>query len=495
MATKEFKKVDLEFPDFSRHYVYVCDLYYNKDKDVYFMNYVDSTDKGIYTAVLSRVNGKLLKNPFIDTRTLQEIALGAEYANIYDLPDEINCLKVPLKKSDKQKIKQFTVYTNDRNEFFIRLELANRFGISIEDKEVIDYNNIKIVRVTHDEVIRIINLTRNDSIGLEPVYSSIVKTQKHSTFKVLVEVLRNNNNMYISRDLAKKYGIDHGLAFKKDGVEWTKVTLHDIENVEETAKNSQKSLKANYVKINKLPEKKSKKSFTVVIDILDYENDLYVKKNVADIHNISGRMFAYDSTTWIRVTESDLTKIKKSYNDRNALVEFNFQKVNKTRKISEEFVLELNNKKYVSLDLIDNYSIEKKESINYNGKKYFRVSDADLRKISVLSFYSGKPFNYRVLTIYSYNEKTARESKTINLNYCIIDGLIYIPHYFVTELDRMNGKKIRVDGIVYVSVTNGRFNEIYDALVEEHKNVNRINIEVEKIDDNKKVTDRKKITK
>ena len=159
MATQEFKKVDLEFPDFSRHYVYVCDLYYNKDKDVYFMSYVDSTDKGIYTSVLSRVNGKLLKNPFIDTRTLQEIALGAERANVNDLPDEINCLKVSLKKSDKQKIKQFTVYTNDRNEFFIRLELANRFGISIEDKEVIDYNNIKIVRVTQDEVNRIIDLT------------------------------------------------------------------------------------------------------------------------------------------------------------------------------------------------------------------------------------------------------------------------------------------------------------------------------------------------
>ena len=581
MAAEMTRRINLEYPDFSIHDIVATDLYYNEGKDAYIMNYYDLTLNNSMYTVLNRVNGRLVKNPFMEGEQVAELALDARPADMGILADNIRCLKVPLKKPETQRIAQFDVFT-DGNNYYIRRNLAQRFGINYTTGE---NGSSELVRVSNEDINRIVSLTRNDSTRLEPIYHSIAKTQRQALFTVLDDdrnlyitrilaqrfgmdhgfalrfqsmawtkvtlgeireieertkdapvclkaefaritrenttrnVNKNNNNnnnknkreqalfrvlddgenLYVIRVLAKQYGVDHGYAFRKDDLEWTRVSLADVKRIEELTANSLVALNPNFEKINKVEDNlKPTKSFTVVIDVLVDGEDLYVRKEVADRFNINGDSQAYDSYVWVRVSEADLARIKVNYNNRNALVEFKYNQMKKTKVNENEFeVLVDGENQYISIDLVNRFAIDNTGVITVNGKNYAKVSDRDIKKIIASTFYSDNSLTpkYVKFTKAKREEKTHTDRKVIALNYTIIDNMKFVPVDLPLdmELDLMNGKKIRIDGQMYISVSNSRFQEVFNELMRMGYRVTLTYKEVEKI--NKDKNDSKKITK
>lgn len=577
MAAEMTRRINLEYPDFSVHDIVATDLYYNKGKDTYILNYYDLTLNNSMYTVLSRINGRLVKNPFMEGEEIAELALDARPADMGILADNIRCLKVPLKKPETQRVAQFDVFT-DGNNYYLRRNLAQRFGVGAID-QADSYNGL--VRVSNEDINRIAGITMNDSVRLEPIYHSIARTQKAALFivldddrnlyitrnlaqqfgmdhgfalryrsmawtkvsaaevqeieertknnptclkpkyeritkfntrkntqsndkpirreKALFRVLDDGENLFIIRILAKQYGVDHGYAFRKDDLEWTRVSLADVKRIEELTANSLVALNPNFEKINKVEDNlKPTKSFTVVIDVLVDGEDLYVRKEVADRFNINGNSQAYDSYVWVRVSEADLARIKVNYNNRNALVEFKYNQMKKTKVNENEFeVLVDGENQYISIDLVNRFAIDNTGVITVNGKNYAKVSDRDIKKIIASTFYSDNSLTpkYVKFTKAKREEKTRTDRKVIALNYTIIDDMKFVPVDLPLdmELDLMNGKKIRIDGQMYISVTNHRFQEVFNELMRMGYRVTLTYKEVEKI--NKDKNDSKKITK
>lgn len=577
MAAEMTRRINLEYPDFSIHDIVATDLYYNKGKDTYILNYYDLTLNNSMYTVLSRINGRLVKNPFMEGEEIAELALDARPADMGILANSIRCLKVPLKKPETQRVAQFDVFT-DGNNYYLRRNLAQRFGVASNNQEDVPDG---LVRVSNDDINRIVGLTMNDSVRLEPIYHSIARTQKAALFivldddrnlyitrnlaqqfgmdhgfalryrsmawtkvsaaevqeieertknnptclkpkyeritkfntrkntqsndkpirreKALFRVLDDGENLFIIRILAKQYGVDHGYAFRKDDLEWTRVSLADVKKIEELTANSLVALSPNFEKINKVEDNlKPTKSFTVVIDVLVDGEDLYVRKEVADRFNINGNSQAYDSYVWVRVSEADLARIKVNYNNRNALVEFKYNQMKKTKVNENEFeVLVDGENQYISIDLVNRFAIDNTGVITVNGKNYAKVSDRDIKKIIASTFYSDNSLTpkYVKFTKAKREEKTRTDRKVIALNYTIIDDMKFVPVDLPLdmELDLMNGKKIRIDGQMYISVTNHRFQEVFNELMRMGYRVTLTYKEVEKI--NKDKNDSKKITK
>ncbi len=577
MAAEMTRRINLEYPDFSIHDIVATDLYYNKGKDTYILNYYDLTLNNSMYTVLSRINGRLVKNPFMEGEEIAELALDARPADMGILANSIRCLKVPLKKPETQRVAQFDVFT-DGNNYYLRRNLAQRFGVASNNQEDVPDG---LVRVSNDDINRIVGLTMNDSVRLEPIYHSIARTQKAALFIVLDDdrnlyitrnlaqqfgmdhgfalryrsmawtrvsaaevqeieertknnptclkpkyeritkfntrkntqsndkpirreqalfrVLDDGENLFIIRILAKQYGVDHGYAFRKDDLEWTRVSLADVKRIEELTANSLVALNPIFEKINKVEDNlKPTKSFTVVIDVLVDGEDLYVRKEVADRFNINGNSQAYDSYVWVRVSEADLARIKVNYNNRNALVEFKYNQMKKTKVNENEFeVLVDGENQYISIDLVNRFAIDNTGVITVNGKNYAKVSDRDIKKIIASTFYSDNSLTpkYVKFTKAKREEKTRTDRKVIALNYTIIDDMKFVPVDLPLdmELDLMNGKKIRIDGQMYISVTNHRFQEVFNELMRMGYRVTLTYKEVEKI--NKDKNDSKKITK
>ena len=592
MAAELTRRISLEYPDFTIHDVVATNLYYNEDKDSYIMTYYDLTlDNNMYT-VLSRVNGRLVKNPFMEEEQINNLALNVKPAELSVLSDNIRCLKVPLNQTRTQSVARFDVF-NGPDGYYIRRNTANRFGII--GNGTFTYNGEDLVRVDHQEIERVIRLTRNDSVVLEPVYHPMALQQRVALFRVLDDgeglyILRelaqqfgmdhglaflregfewtrvtmaevreieertknnpialkakfekierlyrdhyrngNGNNpnnpyvngggnpddkntqaialfrvlddgegLYIIRELARQYKVDHGFAFYKDELEWTRVTKEDIHRIETESRAGLLPLKASYERIAKVKRNLNPKAFTVVIDVLIDDKELFVRKEVAERFGIVGNVMTYESYKWVKVDEELLAKIKHSYQDRNALVEFKYiQKKNTNKLRDDEFeVLVDGENQYVSIDIVNRFNIDNLGVINVNGKHYCKVSDKEIKKIIAATFYSNNSLTpkYVRLTKHSKKEETRTDSRALDLYYTVIDNKKFVPANLPVnmELDLMNGRKIRIDGEIYISVSNQRFQEIFNELMMMGYKVTLTYKEVEKVvktnDDNKKIT-------
>lgn len=576
MATEMTRRINLEYPDFSVHDIVATDLYYNEGKDAYIMNYYDLTLNNSMYTVLNRVNGRLVKNPFMEGEQVAEIALDARPADMGILANTIRCLKVPLKKPETQRIAQFDVFT-DGNNYYIRRNLAQRFGINYTTGE---NGSPELVRVSNEDINRIVSLTRNDSTRLEPIYHSIAKTQRQALFTVLdddrnlyitrtlaqrfgmdhgfalryqsmawtkvtlgeireieertkdapvclkaefaritrkntIRNVNNNNNnnnnkreqalfrvlddgenLFVIRVLAKQYGVDHGYAFRKDDLEWTRVSLADVKRIEELTANSLVALKPKFEKIEKIQDNlKPLNRVTIVVTVLVDGEDLYIRQNAATRYGVHGETIEYDSNRWVKVTRETLETIKRT----NLNVELKYIEMQKTNSLkdSEFEVLVDGENQYISIDLVNRFAIDNTGVITVNGKNYAKVSDRDIKKIIASTFYSDNSLTpkYVKFTKAKREEKTHTDRKVIALNYTIIDNMKFVPVDLPLdmELDLMNGKKIRIDGQMYISVSNSRFQEVFNELMRMGYRVTLTYKEVEKI--NKDKNDNKKITK
>lgn len=572
MAAESTKRIILEYPDFSKHDVVVTSLFYSKEKDIYFMIYFDLTLNQTMYTVLSKVNGRLIKNPFMELDKINEL-VDLMPVDLDVLSDRIGCLKEELKKPLEQRVARFDVFTNG-HDYYIRRNIANRFGITGNGSSTIKGD--EWVRVNHSDIELIIDQTKNDAVMLEPTYHPLFDTKKQAEFIVLdddvnlyittslakefgvgygfglryesmswtkvtleevksieertknskVSLIANfkrisredtrfviNNNgpktmtsvksafrvlddgddLFIDRRLARAFGVDHGYAFNRSGIEWTRVSLADIKKIEQNSLNTNNPLEARFEQIEKVNKLKPTRLFTVVLELLNDNNDLYIRKEVADRFGIISKAQAYDSFVWLKVTEDDLARIKKSYNDRGVLLEY--KTVQKKHLNDNEFeVLVDGENQYISVELINRFGIDNTGVINVKGKNYCKVLDTDIKRIIALTFYSDKSLTPKYIKITKEKVENKTTSKKIVLTVCYLGDKIFVPADLPInmEMDLMTGKKIRIDGAIYVSVSRNRYQEIYNELRYNGYDVILRRPEIEKVNKNNNIN---KITK
>ena len=568
MANEEFRRIRLEYPDFTYHDVMVTGLSYNIEKDIYLMSYYDFTLESYMDTILSRANCRLFRNPFIENDQIEELKQSSVKMGLGVLRDEISCLKTPFKKSEDQCVVRFNVHCDDGS-YYISQSLASKFGI---DGSLIGKPGSGVVRVSNSDINRIINLTKNDQVRLEPIYTTLTKTQRVASFRVLSDdvnlfitkhladqfginngfalrydslswrkvtreqineiiektknssiclqpefehitkekttksgsnkkatptqsmflVLNDGDNLYIQKSFAKQFGIDHGFAFMKDGLEWTRISKSEVQRIEELTKNNIVSLKAQYRMIDIINNnlKPNTKAFSVVIDLLLDDNHSYIKKEVAKRFNLTGTVISYDSKEWVRVTKEQLDYITRNYMSRKKVqVEFNRIKMTKSNTLSnDEFeVLCYEKYQYISVDLLEKYNLKTDFVVDFNGKKYCKVSEDTVKKIMAFSFYSD-------VSLRPKNIMISKRDLQLTINYYTVDGLIFVPIDLLDlELDKMNGKMIRVNGKICISISEQKIDEIRHQLENEGYKVILNKRKVEKINqqeeyDNKKLT-------
>lgn len=488
MASVKEKIIKLDDSQFGVHDAEVMGLYYCKEKNIYILEYVDLSSKGEFCfTVLRRVNGNLMRDSFTDYMKLVNESNFMLCDDFDILPKKIRCLKVPKNIPTNQEVEQFAVFCNDNNEYFIRRGFAERMGVA-KGKKIKIHDGIELVCVSHDEINEICNNTAGDSKRLEPIYYTMEKKQKVANFKVLT----NGDNLYIARGLANRYGIEARFAIRYDSISWVKVSSQDIQKIIDDAELESIFLTPLYESLTKKKNRKNEKAtdskkstnrkFTVVIDVLSNDSDIYLRKDVAERFNLSGEIISYDSISWVKVTGLNLDDIQSHYKNRNVSVEFNTIQMKKTDSLSSsEFeVLVDGDKKYIPLSIAKKFDVVNLGEFNIGGKDYCRVTGNSINIIKVCSWYDQNPLTpkYKELT------KTNDNGKHIELNYCIVNDMKYIPANtpYITEEDRMYGKSIRVNGIMYLSIADNRLEEIINKLREHgyevsinHKNIEKIN--------------------
>ena len=170
-------------------------------------------------------------------------------------------------------------------------------------------------------------------------------------------------------------------------------------------------------------------------------------------------------------------------------VEFNRIKMTKSNTLSnDEFeVLCYEKYQYISVDLLEKYNLKTDFVVDFNGKKYCKVSEDTVKKIMAFSFYSD-------VSLRPKNIMISKRDLQLTINYYTVDGLIFVPIDLLDlELDKMNGKMIRVNGKICVSISEQKLDEIRHQLENEgykvvlnKKKVEKINQQEEDV--NKKLT-------
>lgn len=418
------RRMTIQYPDSSIHNVDTYRFARTKD-DRYFIEYFDNTEHADMYTVLVRHNGTYMKDPdqqlsfddFSENCVDLDLSILPSHIQCYTLlknkkPEEIKEPKQPL-KTQTQTQRLFIVYVDQHDNMYIVESLANDYNIPNRGGSI-NVDGAKYVKVYQSDIQDIEEKSRH---SLAPEYRRYyvnelesIDSKKNATPPTLtitqaqfIVYIDQTNNYYVAEDVLNKFGMPkRGKSIIVDGIKYFQVYRTDIYDI---VKKSNNTLIPIFKRYNLIEGKNQEKN---------------LKYNYAEDERKI-------------VTH----KIMTYYYDINSATHY------------------LNREGY-EISRLYGVEIEGKPKI-IEGKNCYSITRSQLNE---LVDKTREEYTWMCKNIVAEKE-TNNNKSFLSTFICKIGNDTFIPQDFFTKYkERTNQKRIKVDGTLYIQVSETELAEI-----------------------------------
>ena len=216
-------------------------------------------------------------------------------------------------KNDSPEPNTYTVYKTP-NGLFVESNICKQYDVG--DTQISKrINGKKCLEVNEGEIKRITEKAKRQNKELIPYYESYFDIQDYLSFTVYVDE-NNNDELYISETLCKKYGIKSDKRKVIGENDYCQVSEKDIDKIEEQTRKEDVILKKKYEPIKK-DDSILENQFTYFLDT--QENKIYIqrdmyeeaKKNGIEIESIP--RIIYEKNCY-SITQQQLEELENKIN-------------------------------------------------------------------------------------------------------------------------------------------------------------------------------------
>ncbi len=353
--------------------------------------------------------------------------------------------------SFSQRVIIFEVYKLLKKLYLVN-DICNKFNVGDKNDEKI-IKRKKCLRVTKEEIEKIESLSLNGPTYYHPKFIPLINVLLKLTINIYKD---ENNNLFITKDLCKKYKIDTKDTKLINGIEYCKIYEDDINEIENIALKKKVIIKRIY---NELNEDAEKNIFIYYHD-LD-TNTYYVRRDTFEKAKnkeiiIEGTPRIIDDKNCYSISEKDIEKYEKesqSIGVERIINSKRYNYIHKTSSFEKRIIYKdvRENNIYIPIEYADNNNNTYDKKIIMN-KECYKASIKDIEAM----------YNKQIYIVDVYTKPKEKERTKLNVIVCNNNGRLFISENILSSLNILptTTKKIKINSTIYAEVNRETIEKI-----------------------------------